>query len=256
MLLLVVSGHNGDERDRDGAVSAAEESEGPRELAGGFTTIPEDEFFATVTKAQKASGGWHQAMAVDENDQTVALLSEDIWMNGQDPVMRGTTRGPDGPLVALYVDGAVYLKGVKGQAKPWWKVPDKPAFASLLAFADQGLFLDSVEELEEFEVVGVEQIDGENPDGAPGKVPAVHYTVEVAAQVDDGQGGTTTQPVTMNFWLDQQDRPVQVLTTYTLDGVATETSLVYSDYGGVAPIKAPPAHRVTTKVPATIGTQR
>ncbi|KRF16732.1 hypothetical protein ASG90_10810 [Nocardioides sp. Soil797] len=255
LLLLIVSGHNDDQRERDEA-EAATQSEGPQKLAGGFTTIPQDQFFATMTKAQKESGGWHQAMAVDENDQTVTLLSEDVWMDGEQPVMRGTTQGPDGPLVALYADDVLYLKGLGGQQKPWWKVPDRPVFESLLAFGDQGLFLESVEGIQDFGVVGAEQVKGSAPDGGSEQVNTVHYTIQVDQPLSDDQGATTVQPVTMDLWLDDRDRPVQVVTTYTAGDVRTETTLLYSQYGSIAPIKAPPAEQVTTKVPADYAAKR
>ncbi|QIX28065.1 hypothetical protein ncot_16790 [Nocardioides sp. JQ2195] len=250
VLLLVVSGRDDTEGSAGRAEGVSAQAEAPRELAGGFTTIPEDRFFATIASAQERSGGWHQAVALVEDDQAVAVLSQDVWMDGDQRVTRGTLPGANGQLTVVHTGGALYLRGNDRQEKPWWKVPDRPAFQALRDLADQEPFLESFSNPRAFEVVGVEEIDTTAPDGRDTTISAVHYTIEFATPADDGQAGTSTETTTMNFWLDDQDRPVQAVTTSSLDGVETEATLLYSRYGRVAPIEAPPADQVTTKVPA------
>lgn len=251
LLLLVINGHDDDVREQQKAdAEQASPAEAPRELAGGFTTITADEFFATLTSAQKESQGWHVAMATNENDETVSVVNQDVWMDGDRAVLRGTTEGPSGPVVMLSVDGSVYFKGLGDQARPWWKVPDRPAFAQLRALAEEEPFLDDVDDPDEFEVVGVEKIDGTAEDGSAAEVDALHYRVGVEAETYDTRGAAVPASVTMDVWVDVQDRPVQTITSYTVDGIRTETTLLYSDYGQVEQIKAPPPASVTRKVPA------
>ncbi|KRF12966.1 hypothetical protein [Nocardioides sp. Soil796] len=243
MLLLIVSGHNRDEADKEkaedsGSSSVADE---PQELAGGFVTVPAEEFFTTVIAAQKAADSWRVVSVQEVDGQAAAPSIQDIAGASSEPAIRISLPGAQGRLIGVYVDGTFYVKGIRGSVKPWWQAPASPELEDLLLFADPDRFLGSLSEPESFEVVGVENTDAG---------PAVHYKVGIeAAALDDEGVENGTQPVQMEMWLDKENRPVQAVTSYTVEGKTATTTLVYSNYGQQLEIAAPPAGQVTTQAP-------
>jgi hypothetical protein len=54
---------------------------------------------------------------------------------------------------------------------------------------------------------------------------------------------------TLDIWVDQDDRPIRLVTTSVIDGAEVVVTTTYSTYGAEFGITPPPAGQVTTEVP-------
>ena len=85
--------------------------------------------------------------------------------------------------------------------------------------------------------VGEEDVEGTEAD---------HYTVQV--KVPEMAGIPNSSPaMTLDFWCDDETRPVVMETSMEVNGKETTSKMVYSDFGTDVSIKAPPASQITDK---------
>lgn len=252
LLLLVVSGHLSEEdagTSSDGdtrpASAGSVQDVSDLDLPGAFAPIPADEFFGTVTDAQRAAGTWSVVSTAESGGQTAPPASQDVKVTPKGVDVRIAMQGSFGPVEALWVGQEFYVKGLTPRAKPWLK-PDakgrvQQLFAGLIAYSDPDQFLGELRDPATFEVVGVEDTDeGE----------AVHYRIGLdPASLGASEEAAEEDTVEMDMWVDEQDRPVQVVTVSEVGGADLRSTLVYSDYGKTVEFTPPPAGLVTTKLP-------
>lgn len=234
LLLLVVSGGD-DAQDEAGS----EEASAPIQLSDGFTAIDREDFLATVARAQQQAGTW-RTVSVSELDGTStppSVQQSRVDEDGTDT--RVEIQGTFGPLVLLVVDGQPYVKGMTPKKTPWLRLSDERAeqvLAVAEAVADPARF-DDAGEPTDFEVVGVEDVDG---------TLAVHYRLTV-------EPAPGAPPVEMDMWVDAGDRPVQAVSVSRSDEGTRRDTLLYSEYGAPVDIAVPPKGQVTTKAPEGLG---
>lgn len=252
LLLLVVSGDRSAEEPGSGSGDSA--SAGPAagvqdvsglELPGGFDPIPADEFFTTVTGAQKAAGTWTVVSTAESGGEASAPANQDVQVTASGVDVRISMQGSFGPVEALWVDETFFVKGLTPPGKPWLK-PDGEGqvgelLAGLVAYSDPEQFLGAIREPAGFQLVGVEDTDAGR---------AAHYRIRIDAQSFLGdERATAEDSIEMDMWVDEQDRPVQVVTVSDVGGSQLRSTLIYSDYGQELELTAPPARQVTTTLP-------
>lgn len=260
LMLLIVSGSG---RGTTGSASP-EEGNVSRALGEGMSAIPPDEFFETITAAQREAGSWYVVSVSEVDGKSSAPSVQEVSLAGDEPSIRTSFDTGLGTIEAVYIGEDFYVKGFTGTETPWWKVTMDDAagrlIASLAPYADPTEFLSSLTDLENFEVVGVEDVEV-GSDGQ--KVKAVHYRMQIDASGDrPGQsstGDSTTggpdagrTTIAMQMWVDAEDRPVRVETIAKSDGQTFRTQLYYTLYGSDIVIEIPPADETTTKTPKAL----
>jgi hypothetical protein len=209
-----------------------------------------------------------QATTAVEQAQTVkvkesmSLLGIPLTANGvakfddQAVAADVTSSTPVGPVQVIIVDGDVYVKGLTKGApgKPWAKnAGESKDIASALKQSDPRLALKMFADVGTLEPVGTETVNG---------VSATHYsvTVELAklakkfpdlADILDVliKQGIKTQDV--QLWVDDQKRPVRIVTSAQLPNpakpgskIASKQTVDFTDWGAPVSIQAPPADQV------------
>lgn len=224
-------------------------------LPEGFTQLPDDVFFERVYGAQRAAGSWalHQedergGTPVNALDAETELTPEGV--DSSNEVAQCCTQANE--LVEFeirVVDGVYYVAGLPSE-KPWWKV-DPTAGARQLGIAQSmdpyiSQATDAADlqaAAEEITLVGPDNIDG---------VPTAHYRVTLSPTPPEGSGA---QPLpedaqaVIDFWVDEQDRPVQVVLTLEAGREKVVKTSRYSQYGEDFDIAAPPADQTTATIP-------
>lgn len=181
------------------------------------TTLTAGDFSDTVSGSMEAVTSLHME-GVTSSPAGDAAMSGDISYVDGTVAMRVTTEGVE----VIVMDGVTYL-GMGGQ----FQVMTDDAFSvdALLESADLSAAVQEMaDSISGFEVVGSEEIDG---------TTATHYQFDMTT---DG----VAEPVTVHYWLDEENRPIQTRTTV---GDVTVVS-TFSRFGEPVTITAPPADQI------------
>jgi len=224
-------------------------------LPDGFEQLPEDVFFERVYGAQRSAGSWALHQEDERGGQPIGALDAETELTGDgtdssNQVSQCCTQ--DNELVRFeirVVDGVYYTKGFPSE-KPWWKV-DPEAGAKQLGIAQSmDPYISQTTDAEDLQSA-TESITLVGPDSVDG-VETVHYRAALSPTPPEGSGA---QPLpegaeaTIDFWVDGDNRPVQVILTLEAGKEKVVKTSRYSRYGEDFDIAVPPAGQTTTKTP-------
>lgn len=244
LVLLIVTGRGGDGGQGQGTA-----------VPDGFRVLAGDEVYDAILDAQRGAGSWEMEQQTESGGRSGQPITSEVTWDGDAVSSHITVQDPAGQLEATYVDKSLYIKGLASE-RPWWKVSlraDDPlggAIAGLLTLADPEKQAGAWADPDDFEVVGAEDVEGQE---------VLHYRIGVSARkyfesLGVGSGVEASQfpegdRFVFDLWLDERDRPLRVRTTSAVDGSDAVTDATYSGYGTGLAIVAPPSNQVTTKTP-------
>lgn len=237
----------------DGVTSATGPAgAGAAELGEGFEAIQADELFATVAAAQREAGSWEVSSVAQMAEGDLPTATQQIDLLGDQVRFRVLMEVRGRAVEGRWVDEAFYLKDLNPKRwVPWYQMPDDENTRGYLASLVEASDANSLARLGEpatYEVLGIEDVTELDDD----VVRTAHYRVGIdpsgmaGAQAADP---ATAPSLTIDMWVDAEDRPVQVRTTLVSAGEEFTTTLFFSDYGADFDITAPAADEVTDEVP-------
>ncbi len=222
------------------------------DLDEGFEAIAADQLFATVAGAQRAAGSWEVSSVARVAEGNLPTATQQIALVGDQVRFRVLMQVQDRAVEGRWVDEIFYLKGLNPRRwVPWYQMPDDENTRSYLNALVEASDADSLSRLGEpatYDVVGLEDVTEIDDD----VVRAAHYRVGIdPGDLTGGEEETSDVPpsLTIDLWVDAQDRPVQVQTTLVSQGEEFTTTLFFSDYGASFDISAPAAADVTEEIP-------
>lgn len=251
LLVMVTMGQDDDPTSSAEPTAAGLPTELP-ELDEGFEAIAPAELFATVAAAQRSAGSWEVASVAQMSQGELPTATQQIVLDGDQIRFRVLMQVQDRQVEGRWVDETFYLKGLNPKKwAPWYQMPDDESTRAYLAALVEASDADSLSRLGDpasYEVVGIEDVTELDDDA----LRAVHYRVGIdpssLAGAEQEPAGTPPS-LTVDMWVDADDRPVQVQTTLVSQGEEFTTTLFFSDYGAAFDISAPGAGQVTDEVP-------
>lgn len=188
-----------------------------------------------VTAMEKAGSG---TMTLDTGGQKAT--GDFRYVDGR--LEQHTTLPVDGSEMEMIAVGDfVYLKGLPGQAKPWVKVD--PAADDPVSQMFKGIVEGGVSDPGKMaaKLKGTQATVTSRKGGTTTYELSLDPTTALAGTSAPGPSASAaTQPLTMVYVLDAQDRPVTVSTKVAGQGV----TVTYSDWGKKVEIAEPPADQV------------
>lgn len=263
----------GDERDdRDEPAEAtAEVADAPSEdtpaeaeeqplpeLEEGFEAIAAADFFRTIAEAQQAAGSWEVSSVVVADGEETPVVRQQLSYHDDGADFRiqmpvDENQVEDGVVEGLYVDEVFYLKGLNPARwdENWYQVPNDDEILATFESTLQGTAAANFATYGEptsYEVVGIEDVTELDDD----VVRAVHYRIEIDPSTAMGASAGQGEMLTMDLWVDGDDRPVQVESVVSSGGEEYRSALYYSDYGADFDLAAPAPAAVTERRPPSM----
>lgn len=244
--------------DGGDAGASAEGAQELPELDEGFEAIPQAEFFATISQAQQDAKSWETSSVATQGGQEGPTSLIQLMYTDEGPRFRVQMEADrkevrDGLVEGLYVGETFYLKGLNPAKwdETWYQVPNDDQLLASFESMLQGSVASSLEafgEPKSFEVVGVEEVTELDDDA----VRAAHYRIEVDPSATMGGQGVTEELLTLDIWVDEHDRPVQVESQIRSGDQEMGSALYYSDYGKDFQLEEPAARDVTERRPPSM----
>jgi len=225
------------------------------ELEEGFEAIAPGELLGRIAEAQRAAGSWEvSSVATSAGEESPPVLQQLMYTDSGANFriqMAADDKEIEGGLVeGLYVDENFYLKGLnpKKWSQRWYQVPNDDRVLASFQSMLQGSTAASLTAFGEpagYEVVGIEDATELDDD----VVRTVHYRLQVDPSAAMGASGATEELLTLDIWVDAEDRPVQIESSIASGEDEYSSALYYSDYGKEFELSAPARSDVTKRRP-------
>lgn len=273
---LLLSGCGGGDDGKDaGKKDSPETSSASTSPSGGATTsegattdggskvgsgsLDKDTFFKTIADAQKAAGSYKATGTTSVQGTSVTTNSEARY-DGDKLLAHAKTSPQAGQQYeSVLADGVIYLQGagLPLPAGKWLKFDPKDKsnasspLAPILALADPQKQLAVFGSPKGLTLVGEEKVEG---------VDTSHYRVTVDsaafaknAGLPDSAGKLLPPELTIDLWLDGDDRPIKMRQEFEIQGSKSTTEQVYTDYGADVTIDVPADKDTVTPSQAGLG---
>lgn len=255
----------GDDKPTDGGSSATTSDSpsaagSPSSSSGttsGGATLDKADFYETIIAAQREAGSYRSTSTTSSTGASMVLEGEATFEGGK--LLGHAKSGPKSaqPMETVVAGGVLYLKseGLGVPAGKWLKLDsndpanaDSP-LAGLAAAADPEATLRAAGELEKLEKVGSEKVDGVDAD----HYEAVMTTKSFADALNLPAEVAKELPARLPFdvWVDGENRPVKMTTTFEIGGTTSTSEQRYFDYGADISVTVPKDSETVT--PADLG---
>ncbi|MBU2696325.1 hypothetical protein [Pimelobacter sp. 30-1] len=211
----------------------------------GTGSLDKATFFKTIADAQKQAGSYKATGTTSVQGTSVTTISEARY-DGDKLLAHAKTSPKSGQQYeSVLAGGVIYLQGagLPVPAGKWLKFDPKDKsnasspLAPILALADPQKQLAVFGSPKALTLVGEENVEG---------VDTSHYrvTVDSAAFAKNAglpaDAGKLLPPeLTIDLWLDGDDRPIKMRQEFEIQGAKSTTEQVYTDYGADVKIDVP-----------------
>lgn len=152
-------------------------------------------------------------------------------------------------IISLNNGSEVYLKAPSMGLAEWTKVeatstnPIVQSMSASLAqmkdLMDPAAGLDVYAKAGDFTVAGTEEINGVKATKFTGALPVDALVSAMGAQGEALKAQLGTEPIPVEIYLDEKDRPVKISQTMTVAGQTITSATTYSDFGADITVAAP-----------------
>ncbi len=220
-----------DPTDTEATTEAPEAEEPEAEAPAAGTEVTPEQFRALFKKATEQLT---TAKVRSEGEGVLASeMSGVVDYTSTPPSMEFTSKAGGAETRTIMVDGALFMNMGPATGNKWMKTELEQTQENTDPLAAMDEFMKSIKSVT---FVGEEQVEGGDAD---------HYTVTLRPDAG-GSAPSAPQSMTLDFWFDDQGRPVIMGTSMKVNGKKASTKMIYSDFGTKVSIKAPPADQVTT----------
>ncbi|GAA1763973.1 hypothetical protein [Agromyces humatus] len=209
------------------------------------------EFMDMVIESQQQAGSFRMIMSISAAS-AMSMEAAMVFDNGNGKPGLDAAVDADGTQMSLrLVDDRTYIQIESLTGEKYVQVDPTDEGNPFLPVAEQMTSIDPVQQSQDVRgaatsvtLVGPEDVDG---------VEATRYTVtvdpgKVTGKTAEGFGASLLgiDEILYDYWLDEADRPIQVVSTFEIDGTPMTTTMKMSDWGAIPPIVAPSADQLTT----------
>lgn len=276
-LLLSGCGGGDDGKDASGDKTSASSSESPSTTPGGDASsegtdtgsstgggtgtgaLDKSTFFATIADAQKQAGSYKATGTTTTQGASVTTSSEARYDGDQLLAHAKTSPKGSQQFESVLAGGVIYLRGagLPVPAGKWLKFDPKDKsnasspLAPLLALADPQKQLAVFGDPKDLTLVGDENVEGVDTSHYRVTVDAVKFAKNAGLPADAGK--LLPPELTIDLWLDADNRPIKMSQEFEIQGSKSTTEQVYSDYGADVKIDVPADKDTVTPSQAGFG---
>lgn len=234
------SGSSASSAPSSSASSSPSAAEQPNSLTGAEIS---ERMLAAILKAKTVKVTTTAA-------STVPAATADVAYTGSSANTKTTMslQGQDVEVITIDNGAQIYLKSAGLQVPTWTLVESSSSnpvvksmaavLSSMKSSLDPSAGLRMYAKADDFKKVGTTTLDGVQTTQYTGSIPLSAVT-EALGALGTSVPTEGAEPITVDIYLDKDDRPIKVVQTGTLAGQPLDSTVTYSDYGAPLTVEAP-----------------